>query len=115
MVGQFLDLRIEVVDSPVTLGQHPDGLAVAIQERIGRPGQVLSDHGEQLDDLGVDSPKLAMELLSFLSSRLVLSHGQSLPSPGLAASGERASAERSTGWPAWLSWTRVRGLERPVG
>src|SRR5215831_17270254 len=81
MVGQFLDLRVEVVDSPVTLGQRPDGLAVAIQERIGRPGQVLSDHGEQLDDLGVDGPKLAMKLLSFLASRLMLSHGQSLPSP----------------------------------
>jgi hypothetical protein len=78
VIGQFLDLRIEAIDNPVTLGQRPDRLAVAIQERIGRPGHVLSDHGEQLDDLGFNSPKLAAKPLSFLAARLMLSHGQSL-------------------------------------
>ena len=68
-VGQFLDRRVEGVDFQVTLGQRLDHLAVAIQERIGRPGQVLSDHGEQFHDLGFDSLKLAVKFLSFPSSR----------------------------------------------
>ena len=63
--AKFLDRRVEGVDNPVTLGQRPGRLAVAIQERIGRPGHVLSDHGQHILDSSwfvIDSPKLAAEI-----------------------------------------------------
>src|SRR5262249_39195760 len=105
VVGQLLDLRVEAVDSPVTLGQRPDRLAVAIQERIGRPGQVLSNHVEQFDDLGVDSPKFAIKLLSFLASLLVLSHGQSLQSPASRPpGGEPGQSPSSPGPDGGCGW-----------
>jgi hypothetical protein len=53
-------------------------LAGATQEDIGRLGQVLSDHGEQFDDLGFNSPELTVEFLSFLSKAR---HGQRLYAP----------------------------------
>ncbi|MGH7735537.1 MAG: hypothetical protein ACREOE_18045 [Gemmatimonadales bacterium] len=73
-VDQFLDLRVEGVDDLVAFGQHADHLVVAAQESLGRLGQVLGDHGEQLDDLGFDGLELTLEFLS------VLDHSQSLVS-----------------------------------
>ena len=74
-VGQVLDLGVQGVDNPVTLGQRPHHLGGATQEDLGRLGQVLSDHAEQFDDLGFDIAELTIEFLSFPSKGC---HGQSL-------------------------------------
>ena len=66
-VGHRLDLRVEGVDGLLALGQHLDHLAAAGQEGLGRPGQVLGHHGEQLDDLGLDSLQLTLKFLPRLS------------------------------------------------
>ncbi len=71
-VDQFLDLRVEGVDDLVAFGQYPDHLMIATQQGSGRLGQVLRDHGEQLDDLSFDRLKLTLEFLPRLD------HGQSL-------------------------------------
>src|SRR5260370_11566492 len=77
-VHQFLDLRVEGVDGPLTFGQHLDHLVVATQEGMSRPGHVLGDHGEQFDDLGFDCLERALKLLSMLG------HSQILPGAALA-------------------------------
>jgi len=61
---QVLDLGIERVDGPLSLGQDLARLAAAGQQGLGRLGQVLRDEGEQLDDLRLDVLQLALELLS---------------------------------------------------
>src|SRR5215469_12710220 len=61
VAGSCRYLRVEGVDGLLTLGQHPDRLVVAAQERAGRPGQILGDYGEQLDDLGFYCLKLNAE------------------------------------------------------
>jgi hypothetical protein len=71
-VDQFLDLRVQRVDDLVAFAQHPHHVAVAVQQRPGRRGQVFGDHGEQLDDLGLDGLKLAFEFLAALGHDLSL-------------------------------------------
>jgi hypothetical protein len=66
-VDEFLDLRIEGVDDPVALGQQLECLVIATQEGLGRRGQVLGNHGEQLDDLDFDVFQLTLKLLAILS------------------------------------------------
>ncbi len=53
-VDQFLDLRVESVDDLLAIDQNLQDLVVTGQKRLGRPGQVLGDQGEQFDDLGFD-------------------------------------------------------------
>ena len=66
LVDQFLDLRVEGADDLLAFGQHPGHLVAAGQEGIGRPRQVLSDHGEQLDDPGFNSLQLTLKFLPVL-------------------------------------------------
>jgi hypothetical protein len=99
-VDQFLDLRVQRVDDLVAFAQHPHHVAVAVQQRPGRLGQVLGDHGEQLDDLGLDGLKLAFEFLP------TLGHGQSLlarsisPPAAIPASGQGRGRRRGIPVPA---------------
>ena len=53
-VDQFLDLRVEGVDDLLAIDQDLHYLVVTGQKRLGGPGQVLGDQGEQFDDLGLD-------------------------------------------------------------
>ena len=71
-VDQFLDLRVESVDDLLALEQNLQHLVVTGQQGLGRPGQVLGDHGEQFDDLGLDGLQVALKFLP------VLAHGKSL-------------------------------------
>ena len=71
-VDQFLDLRIESVDDLLAIEQNLQYLIVAGQKRLGRPGQVLGDQGEQFDDLGLDGLQIVLKFLS------ALAHGTSL-------------------------------------
>ena len=66
-VGQLLDLRVQGADELLALGQHREDLAVAGQQGVGRPGEILGDHGEHLDDLGLDGLKLTLEFLPALA------------------------------------------------
>src|SRR5262249_21350038 len=61
---QVLDLRVERVDGPLSLGKDPPRLAAAGQQGLGCLGQILGDEGEQLDDLRLDVLQLTLELLS---------------------------------------------------
>ena len=71
-VDQFLDLRVESVDDLLAIEQNLQYLIVTGQKRLGRPGQVLGDQGEQFDDLGLDALEVVLKFLS------ALAHGKSL-------------------------------------
>ena len=49
-----LDVPVEGVDLDVPVGQHLGPLPVPRQQGVRGPGHVLADHGEELEDLGVD-------------------------------------------------------------
>jgi hypothetical protein len=63
---QFLDLQVQGVNDPLALGQHLHRLAAASLQGLGRPGQVLSDHAEQFDDLGFDGLQPAVDFATGL-------------------------------------------------
>ena len=63
---------LEQVDDLLAIEQHLQYLIVAGQKRLGRPGQVLGDQGEQFDDLGLDGLQIVLKFLS------PLAHGASL-------------------------------------
>jgi hypothetical protein len=71
-VDQFLDLGVEGVDDLLAFGQRPEHLVAAGQQGLGGLGQILGDHGEQLDDLGLDGLQVTLEFPSGLD------HAQSL-------------------------------------
>ena len=77
-VDQFLDLRVESVDDLLAFKQDLQHLVVAGQKGLGRPGQVLGDHGEQFDDLGLDGLQVALKFLP------VLTHSESVLGSQLA-------------------------------
>jgi len=69
-VDQFLDLGVEGINDLLPFGEHLHLFVVATQKSTGGSGQVLTDHGEQLDDLGFDALQLTLELLTMLDHSL---------------------------------------------
>jgi hypothetical protein len=57
-----LDLQVNRVDHPLALGEHPGRLAADVFQGLRRPGQVLDDHGEQLEHLRLDRLQRPVEL-----------------------------------------------------
>ena len=52
--GQLLDLPVQCVNELLALSQGCRHVAAPVEERLGYGGQVLGDHAEQLDDVGLD-------------------------------------------------------------
>ena len=91
-VGQFLDFRVQRVDDLLALGHRPERISIAVEQGIGRPGQIFGDHGEQLDDLGLDSLQLTLKFRSRLSHSLSLLSGRPVLQPCTQSSGADRSA-----------------------
>ena len=77
-VDQFLDLRVESVDDLLAIEKNLQDLIITGQKRLGRPGQVLGDQGEQFDDLGLDGLEVVLKFLP------ALAHAKSLLGSELA-------------------------------